>query len=98
MTGREVTQELLDSHSFRLLMITFALVIALAIIGSLMVYFFHTTDDIFHEAMRIIGLSGTAGTGTQAVSDGIAKWRQIPTATNSSITPAITTGYKPPQQ
>ncbi len=82
-------QSLWDDSTFRILMITFALIVGLAILGFILATWFGGADDIFHEAMRIIGVGGPAGAGVNGASNAIEKWRNIPGPTQSPTQPGM---------
>ncbi len=85
-----------DSTTFRVLLVTFAIIAFLAIIGLILGSLFDTNDDIFHEAIRIIGIGGPAGSGVNSVSDAMAKWRTIPPPQDPSKPNVMPPMMKPP--
>lgn len=66
---------ILIARSTGILLLSFALVIGCAILGSVL----HETE-LFKEAMRIIGVTGPLGTGTQQAIDVFKQNKETPPA------------------
>lgn len=63
----------LDAHSTRILFVTFGLIVLLAILGLVLSALLGVNDDIFHDAIRIIGIGGPASASTNAIADVLAR-------------------------
>lgn len=63
----------LDSHGTRILIVTFGLIIFLAITGMILTAFLDADDSLFHDAIRIIGIGGPASTGADSISGAIGR-------------------------
>lgn len=62
-----------DSHGTRILLVTFALIIFLAVTGMVLTAFLDADDSLFHDAIRIIGIGGPASTGADSISGAIGR-------------------------
>lgn len=71
-----------------ILLITFALVAALAIVGVFLEYAWKVDTGLINEAMRIIGISGPTGTAIQSTADVVREIKRPGSAT--AATPSST--------
>lgn len=78
--GSWAAQGLSGAASTRFLLVTFALIFMMSITGLALSAFFGTDDEIFHDAIRIVGIGGPASAVGNSASNAIARWRAGPEA------------------
>lgn len=63
----------LDSHGTRVLIVTFVLIVFLAVIGGVMTALLGIQDTLFRDAIRIVGIGGPASTSADSIAGAVGR-------------------------